>query len=103
MDIGPKIHISAAIIAHIVIVLTDSFLMIIYFLSYFAVFESSHTLVSHFFRFPQAFFLSLLIVAQATVVNIFPVIVADTPDSNANSPSFVKRARPAPSEYLPLD
>jgi len=39
--------------------------------------------------------LSLAIVAQATVVSISPVIVADAPDWNAISPSFVRRARPA--------
>ena len=41
--------------------------------------------------------LSLLIVAQAAVVSMFPVIVADAPDLNASSPSLVSSARPAAS------
>ena len=42
-------------------------------------------------------FLSLLIVAHATVVSILPVIVAEAPDWNALIPSPVRSALPAPS------
>ena len=38
---------------------------------------------------------SLRMVAHAVVVSIFPVIVADAPDRNAISPSFVSSALPA--------
>ena len=49
-----------------------------------------------FLPMPSSISLSLLIVAHATVVSIFPVIVADAPDLNASSPSFVSSALPAP-------
>lgn len=49
-----------------------------------------------FLPMPSSISLSLLIVAQATVVSMFPVIVADAPDLNASSPSFVSSALPAP-------
>ena len=39
--------------------------------------------------------LSLRMVAHAAVVSIFPVMVAEAPDWKANSPSLVRRARPA--------
>lgn len=38
---------------------------------------------------------SLLIVAHAAVVSMFPVIVAEAPAQKARSPSFVSSARPA--------
>lgn len=41
-----------------------------------------------FLPMPSSISLSLLIVAQATVVSMFPVIVADAPDLNASSPSL---------------
>ena len=43
-----------------------------------------------FLPMPSSISLSLLIVAHATVVSMFPVIVADAPDLNASSPSFVR-------------
>ena len=49
-----------------------------------------------FLPMPSSISLSLLIVAHATVVSMFPVIVADAPDLNASSPSFVSSALPAP-------
>lgn len=49
-----------------------------------------------FLPMPSSISLSLLIVAHATVVSMFPVIVADAPDLNASSPSFVSNALPAP-------
>ena len=47
-----------------------------------------------FLPMPSSISLSLLIVAHATVVSMFPVIVADAPDLNASSPSFVSSALP---------
>lgn len=41
-----------------------------------------------FLPMPSSISLSLLIVAHATVVSMFPVIVADAPDLNASSPSL---------------
>ena len=39
---------------------------------------------------------------SATVVSMLPVVVADTPDLNASSPSLVSSARPAPSRMSAL-
>ncbi len=55
-----------------------------------------------FLPMPSSISLSLLIVAHATVVSMFPVIVADAPDLNASSPSFVSSALPAPKTYVSL-
>ena len=46
-----------------------------------------------FLPMPSSISLSLLIVAHATVVSMFPVIVADAPDLNASSPSFVSSSK----------
>lgn len=55
-----------------------------------------------FLPMPSSISLSLLIVAHATVVSIFPVIVADAPDLNASSPSFVSGALPGTETYVSL-